>query len=205
MTNIIGALPQQLQNGTPDDASQVMANFNYIAAQVNAKAAGQGANADITALAALTTPITPGQGGSTSYYGGTVGGTANAITVSALAPSGYAQQTGNRLYFIPTATSTGAATLQVNSGTVSPMVKESALGLQPLRGDEIVSGQMVGVIFDGTNYVLLTGLSKPYTAPVAQASAATVDLGLLPSNSATLTGTTPITSFGSSADLVNPV
>ena len=66
-----------LTNGSLADANQVMSNFNTIVTGVNTNGAKNGANSDITSLSALTTPITPVQGGSNVYIG-TGGGTANA-------------------------------------------------------------------------------------------------------------------------------
>lgn len=60
---IIGSLPVTLLNGTTADATQVMADFNFIAAQVNANAASAGANSNITSLTGLTTALSVGQGG----------------------------------------------------------------------------------------------------------------------------------------------
>jgi len=63
MTTIIGALPDNLTNGTTADASQVMANFNTIVSDVNTNAVAQGANSTITSLSGLTTPLSVAQGG----------------------------------------------------------------------------------------------------------------------------------------------
>lgn len=60
---IVGALPFTLQNGTTADATQVMADFDSIKTDVNARAAANGANNDITSLAGLTTPLSVAQGG----------------------------------------------------------------------------------------------------------------------------------------------
>lgn len=46
-------LPQQLVNGTTADAGPVMQNFNALASNVNANAAKNGVNSDITSLTAL--------------------------------------------------------------------------------------------------------------------------------------------------------
>lgn len=51
------AYPDLLQNGTPADATQVMADFYAIQNDVNANAAANGANSDITSLTGLTTPL----------------------------------------------------------------------------------------------------------------------------------------------------
>lgn len=60
---IIGALPSILTNGTTADATQVMADFNFIVSQVNANAAAAGANSNITSLTGLTTPVSASLGG----------------------------------------------------------------------------------------------------------------------------------------------
>lgn len=55
--------PVILQNGTIADATQVMADFYQIQNDVNANAAHNGANSDITSLAGLTTPLPISEGG----------------------------------------------------------------------------------------------------------------------------------------------
>lgn len=62
--SVIPNLPVILQNGTVADANQVMANFLQILASVNANAAHNGINSDITSLIGLTTPL-PVSGGGT--------------------------------------------------------------------------------------------------------------------------------------------
>jgi|HubBroStandDraft_1064217.scaffolds.fasta_scaffold02977_11 hypothetical protein len=61
--SIIGSLPFTLTNGETADATQVMANFNSIIADVNGGAAENGANASITQLTGLTTPLPVEEGG----------------------------------------------------------------------------------------------------------------------------------------------
>ena len=66
-----------LQNGTLADANQVMSNFYTIMNCANSNLAKSGANADITSLSGLTTPLTKGQGGTGNTTGqpsGTAGG-----------------------------------------------------------------------------------------------------------------------------------
>ena len=75
--SIIPSLPVTLQNGTTADATQVMANFNSIVANVNNNAANGGVNSNITSLAGLTTPLSAAQGGS-----GVASPTANCVLVS---------------------------------------------------------------------------------------------------------------------------
>jgi len=70
------AYPDLLQNGNPADASQVMADFYQIQNDVNANAAHNGANSDITSLTGLTTPLG-------IAYGGT-GASSSAAALTAL-------------------------------------------------------------------------------------------------------------------------
>lgn len=60
---IIPSLPFDLINGQVADANQVMGNFDEIVNDVNDNAAASGANADITSLSGLTTPLSVNQGG----------------------------------------------------------------------------------------------------------------------------------------------
>ena len=60
---IFAPQPFSFTNGTVADATQVNADFNQIISNGNANAAANGANADITSLSALTTPLTVPQGG----------------------------------------------------------------------------------------------------------------------------------------------
>jgi len=87
---ISSSYPYNIVNGTPNDASQVMANFNQIQTDVNNNAANAGVNSNITQLAGLATAITIAQGGTgqttatagfnaLAASGGTIGG---ALTVS---------------------------------------------------------------------------------------------------------------------------
>ena len=60
---ISASFPFTLINGTTADATQVMADFLSLQNDVNANAAHNGANSDITSLSGLTTPLSVAQGG----------------------------------------------------------------------------------------------------------------------------------------------
>ena len=60
---LIPSIPVTLLNGTIADATQVMANFDAIQTSVNANAAANGINNDITQLTGLTTALSVSQGG----------------------------------------------------------------------------------------------------------------------------------------------
>lgn len=92
--------PFTLTNGQTADATQVMANFASILTCANVTLARQGANADITSLSGLTTPLSISQGGTGAstasgfnnllpfefyvFVGGTTG---NAWTLANYVPS----------------------------------------------------------------------------------------------------------------------
>lgn len=87
-------LPIQLINGTVADAGQVMTDLNAIASNVNANAAKNGVNSDITALTALIS-INPGLTitgatifGSTFTSGNIVSSTIDALTTGVTQPPG---------------------------------------------------------------------------------------------------------------------
>lgn len=67
---ISSAYPFNLQNGLTADATQVMANFLQIQNDVNANAAQNGANSDITSLTGLSTPLSVSQGGTGAQTAG---------------------------------------------------------------------------------------------------------------------------------------
>lgn len=203
---IIGSLPVTLTNGTVADASQVMQDFNYIVSQTNANAATAGANSNITALTGLTTPLTPGQGGSQLYTAGTSTGTANAQVVSSgITPAGFALTGKSTICFIAGATNTGATTLNVNSTGVTNVFKRSTSGPIALIGGEIVINNLVCVQYDGTQYELVDDNKKELGKQVSLASSGTTDLGTAATNNVLVTGTTTITSFGSTAQTDLPI
>lgn len=138
-------------------------------------------------------------------WGGTSAGTANAQTVTA--PS-YVSGSGQLLEFLAGFTNTSALTISVNSGTPVAVEKASPSGPVALTGGEVAAGNLILTSFDGANLQLIgsvslgTGTFGPLTNI---ASAATTDLGTVPSHNANVTGTAAITSLGSSANTDFPV
>lgn len=203
---IIGALPYTLTNGSTADATQVMANYTKIITDTNANAAHNGVNSDITALTALSTPITSTQGGTTTYIGGTSTGTANAQVVATPVPTGMTLAAGQTVCFIAGATNTAATTLNANALGAKNVFRQSPSGVQALTGGEIVSGAYNCASYDGTEFVLNDNAMAAGIGPVTNlASAGTTDLGTIPSHNVNVTGTTGITAFGSSASASFPV
>lgn len=199
------SLPFTLQNGQTADATQVMANFNSLVTGF-LSAAASGANNDITALLALTTPIPYTAGGSSAYIGATSTGTANAQVVGAVTPNGFSLTAGKRVTFIAGATNTGALTLNVSAQGATAVLKPSSAGPLALAGGEVATGNLVEVEFDGTQFQLITSLplAGGYGTLTNLASATAPDLGSIASHNANITGVTPITGFGSSASTIFP-
>jgi hypothetical protein len=84
------------------------------------------------------------------WWGGTAGGTANALTLSiGGAPSAYAA--GQRYAFVVAANNTGAATLNVNGLGVKSIRRPDG---STLAADDLVAGTLVAVTYDGTNFRL---------------------------------------------------
>lgn len=149
------SLPFQLQNATTADATQVMANYNALVTCL-AAAAAAGANNDITSLAALSTPITNAQGGTPVYVGGVSTGSINAHIVSTVVPSNFALVAGRQVTFTAGGTNTGPTTLNVNGTGAVNVFRRSHLGISALVGGEIAFNQSVTVIYDGTEYQIVS-------------------------------------------------
>lgn len=199
------SVPFTLTNGTTADATQVMANYNAILTCLG-NAAASGANVDITALLGLTTPLTPSVGGTATFIAGTSTGGANAQVVASTTPNTFALTQSFKVVFIAGFTNTGATTLNVHSTGATNVFRQTPTGLQALTGGEIVAGTVVEAVYDGTQFELLPGLAQfgGYGPLTNIASAATTDLGTLPSHNANVTGNVTITSFGSTANTTYP-
>lgn len=144
---IVGSLPFTLQAGTTAVAAQVMANYQKIIDDVNANAAANGANSDITSLLGLTTPLGPTSGGSSFYIGGTSGGAANVQTLATPSPTGWSLTNGKRVSFLAGFTNTGSATLNVAAGGAKTIKKATMAGLANLESGEIVAANQVTVVY----------------------------------------------------------
>lgn len=200
---IVNTLPFQLQNGTTADATQVMADFNQIVNNANSNAAKNGANSDITSLSGLTTPLSPAQGGSSVYTGGTSSGT-NAQVVSS-SPNGFTLVAGKRIVFIAGGTNTGATTLAVSGTTATNVYYPTPNGPLPLVGGEIKTGNIIEAWFDGTQFQLITNNLALLGPLTSIASATTTDLGTVATHNVNITGNTTITSFGATASVAYPI
>ena len=83
-------------------------------------------------------------------WGGEDTGAANAY-VTSLSPNPTIIA-GSGLYFIAAHANTGASTIAVNGGSATAIKKQ---GTAALAGGEISAGQIIHLIFDGTNYQMV--------------------------------------------------
>jgi hypothetical protein len=105
-------------------------------------------------------PQPAGPGTTEAYWwGGTAGGTANALTISVGGPpTAYAE--GQRFAFVVASNNTGAATLAVTPLSAKSIRRPDG---STLAADDLVAGELIGVTYDGTDF----RLSSPL-APVRQ-------------------------------------
>lgn len=154
--SIINALPNNLQNGTTADASQVMANFNEIVNDVNSNAAANGVNNDITKITGLTTPLSQAQGGTEVFVGAASTGSANAQVISATVPANFTLTSGYILNFIAGFTNTDTLQVNANATGLTTVQKITPSGLVNLSGGEVIAGQMISLFVSGGVYQLIS-------------------------------------------------
>jgi hypothetical protein len=120
-------------------------------------------NNKLTGLATPTTRTDATSLGSivdgVGVYGATVGGTGNAITVT-LAPVLTAYVAGQKFSFIASAANTGAVTVDLNSVGAKAITK---VGTTALVANDILSGSLVEVEYDGTRFQLLSPIGADPT------------------------------------------
>lgn len=132
---IVGALPFIILDGQPVVAAPVMADFNFIASQVNANV-----------------PALIGAGSGSVVYVPTVGGTSTAITLTPTSPI-TSYSAGQSWRFIPQGTNSGSVTVDVSGlGTRSLLYADGS----PMTGYELVFGQIVDISDNGSNFVLVS-------------------------------------------------
>lgn len=191
------------------DAAQAVLNTNPVVLDSGGRAVifGSGAYRQIvkdslgnTVWDKLTYDTAPG---SVTAWGGTSTGGANNQSI--VAPD-FGENVGQSILFIAGATNTGATTLNVNSNGPIAILKETPSGPVPLTGGEIAAGNVIQVVWDSTQFILLNS-NQVIIGPLTNlASAATTQLGTVPSHNVNITGTTDITSFGSTeANLDYPI
>lgn len=142
-----------------------------------------------------------------SLWGGTDVGAAN-IYILNYSATFQSYVNGTVIYFLPANTNTGASTLNVNGLGVIPIVTVTGA---PITAGQIVQNIVAEVIYVNGSFQLVsvssfTGVGVgTFGAEQPISSAATTDLGTLPAHVGLITGTTTISSFGSSASFAAPI
>jgi hypothetical protein len=196
---IIGALPYTFVNGQVADANQVMANFNFIVNSTNSNAANGGINTNITQLNALTTPLTPAQGGTSVYIGGTSTNVGNAYTIGSPTPLGFTLTAGKTVCFIINAANTGAVTLNVNATGATNMFRQPInSGPGAMVGGELATGAIACAYYDGTQFQC-TNCNHPIVGAIVDYTGVVVPPGWASANGQALNRTTYAVAFNTIA------
>lgn len=139
-----------------------------------------------------------------NIYSSVVGGTGSVITLTP-SPAIIAYAAGQKFGFIAGAANGGATTVNINGLGAKNITKNGATALV---ANDILSGSLVQIEYDGTQFQLLsvnTAAFLPTASEATLASATTTDLGSAGSNVIKITGTTTITALGSSAVATNSI
>jgi hypothetical protein len=124
-------------------------------------------------------------------------------------PAGFTLTAGNTIYWLPSVTNTSALTLAVNGLAATNVYKQGAAGPVACTGGEVVANQLAAATYDGTQFELLNSalIAQPggFGTFTNLASASTTNLGSVVSHFVNITGTTTITSFGSGANVAQPI
>ncbi len=152
---------------------------------------GSGVNAKLSGIQSVTgsqdaTSVQSIQNGSFIY--GITTGSGNAFNLS-ISPVIGGYQAGMVFYFISNQTNTGASTLNVNSYGAVPVVKNVN---QAFTGCEIQTGQAVSVLYDGTNFQMLS-VTSTGGLPAADAGPGQINVS---GTSTYLAGNTPSSGSG---------
>ncbi len=141
-----------------------------------------------------------------TLYGGTDTGVSNAYILnftSSVPPN----TNGQVVYWVPSNSNTGPSTLNVNGGGATPILNPNGTAL---GANQLLAGQFVSTIYLNGIWQLYGGSGVgvnvgTFGQEVPLTAAATTDLGSVSGHNVQIVGTTTITSFGSSAQIVAPI
>lgn len=139
-------------------------------------------------------------GGATYSWAGISAGTANAQTITA---PNFTQGDGQQIGFIAGLSNSSAFTVIVNGGLPISVIQASAAGPQALSSGSIIAGNQYFLSYSelNGNFQIDTLPTQSILPSSPIASATTTDIGTLASHNANVSGSTTITSFGSSASI----
>ena len=139
-------------------------------------------------------------GGATFSWAGTSAGTASSQTLTA---PNFTLGDGQQIGFIAGFSNSGPLTVVVNGGSPISVIQASATGPQALGS--VIAGNQYFISYSATNgnFQINTLPAQAILPSSPIVAAATTDLGTLASHNANITGSTTITSFGSSASITS--
>lgn len=141
-----------------------------------------------------------------SLYGGVDTGVANAYILNFASPVP-PNTNGQVIFWLPANSNTGPSTINVNGGGVQSIVNPNGT---PLGANQILANQFVSIISINGVWQLYGGSGVgvnvgTFGAEFPIPSAATTDLGSASGHNVQITGSTTISSFGTSAQVVAPI
>lgn len=141
-----------------------------------------------------------------TLYGGVDTGVANAYILNFASPVP-PNTNGQVVFWLPANSNTGPSTINVNGGGVQPILNPNGT---PLGANQILANQFVSIIEINGVWQLYGGSGVgvnvgTFGTEVPLPSATTTDLGSVSGHNVQITGSTTITSFGSSAQVVAPI
>jgi microcystin-dependent protein len=103
----------------------------------------------------VVSPILPAraQFSGQQTYGGTAGGTANAVTFTI--QNWVVNNPGIPLQFVPASDNTGATTVNVTGVGITNVLRPSSIGLVAFSGHEFKAGVLTTIMYDGTQFELV--------------------------------------------------
>ncbi len=113
----------------------------------------------------------PASGAISYVWGGSAGGSANALTLTP-SPAISSYTTGQPFGFLPTANNTNAATVNISGQGLVALKKDGTTALAP---NDLVAGRLTFGIHDGTNIQILNPPTWSHGADVASASTMVLD------------------------------
>jgi hypothetical protein len=169
--NGLGAIPLKRRDGTALQAGDIAAgriqSCRYDGASCQTEVSSAGSGSGLTA---------PAANGPMKYTGSNATAAANANDLSApaycsdagstgaysctLSPAIAAYSAGSRYWFRANTANSGAATLALNGLAAVTIKKVAGSITTDLAANDIRAGQLVGVIYDGTNFQMATPLGN---------------------------------------------
>lgn len=141
-----------------------------------------------------------------TLFGGVDTGVANAYILNFATPVP-PNTNGQLVLWLPANSNTGPSTINVNGGGAQPILNPNG---SVLGANQILANQFVQVVYINGVWQLYGGSGVgvnigTFGAEVPLTAAATTDLGSVPGHNVQIVGTTAITSFGGSAQIVAPI